>query len=235
VSSGAPWRVELTRSAERDLRRLDPPVRARVADSLHALAENPQRSAALRKLTDAPEWRLRIGDWRALVLLDVQTHTVVVTRRPTARARLPRLTLPSRSAGRRRGAPGRLHESSQSTLDNAHYVKLPAHRQLLVKHARLKLIRQWLQAGVMDEEGALRRTVAGTPQGGVISPLLSNIYLQVLDRAFADGAHGTLVRYADDFGRDLHKRSSGQGGPAVGRHSVGRAGFGAASGEDEGG
>ena len=63
----------------------------------------------------------------------------------------------------------------------------------------LKLIRQWLQAGVMTEEGALRRTVAGTPQGGVISPLLSNIYLQALDEAFADGAHGTLVRYADDF------------------------------------
>jgi len=63
----------------------------------------------------------------------------------------------------------------------------------------LKLIRQWLQAGVMTEEGALRRTVAGTPQGGVISPLLSNIYLQALDEAFADGVHGRLVRYADDF------------------------------------
>ena len=71
MSSGAPWRVELTRSAQRDLRRLDPPVRARVADSLRALAENPQRSGVLRKLTGAPEWRLRIGDWRALVLLDV--------------------------------------------------------------------------------------------------------------------------------------------------------------------
>jgi len=63
----------------------------------------------------------------------------------------------------------------------------------------LKLIRQWLQAGVMTEDGMLRRTVAGTPQGGVISPLLSNIYLQALDQAFVDGAHGTLVRYADDF------------------------------------
>ena len=63
----------------------------------------------------------------------------------------------------------------------------------------LNLIRQWLQAGVMTEEGALRRTIAGTPQGGVISPLLSNIYLQALDRGFADGVHGTLVRYADDF------------------------------------
>ena len=62
----------------------------------------------------------------------------------------------------------------------------------------LKLVRAWLQAGVM-EDGMLRRTIAGTPQGGVISPLLSNIYLQALDEAFADGARGTLVRYADDF------------------------------------
>ncbi len=62
----------------------------------------------------------------------------------------------------------------------------------------IKLVRQWLQAGVMDE-GALSRSMAGTPQGGVISPLLSNIYLLALDRAFADGAHGTLVRYADDY------------------------------------
>jgi RNA-directed DNA polymerase len=62
----------------------------------------------------------------------------------------------------------------------------------------LKLVRRWLKAGVMDE-GVLRRLVAGTPQGGVISPLLSNIYLHALDQAFADGAHGRLVRYADDF------------------------------------
>ena len=62
----------------------------------------------------------------------------------------------------------------------------------------LKLIRQWLKAGVMSE-GEFERSIAGTPQGGVISPLLSNIYLQALDRAFADGAHGRLVRYADDF------------------------------------
>jgi RNA-directed DNA polymerase len=62
----------------------------------------------------------------------------------------------------------------------------------------LKLVRQWLKAGVMDE-GVLWQLVAGTPQGGVISPLLSNIYLHALDLAFADGAHGRLVRYADDF------------------------------------
>ena len=64
----------------------------------------------------------------------------------------------------------------------------------------LKLVRQWLQAGVM-EDGVVSHPVAGTPQGGVISPLLSNIYLHMLDRVWArHGAHlGTLVRYADDF------------------------------------
>ena len=48
----------------------------------------------------------------------------------------------------------------------------------------LKLIRKWLKAGVM-EDGTVRETLAGTPQGGVISPLLANIYLHVLDRLWA--------------------------------------------------
>jgi len=64
----------------------------------------------------------------------------------------------------------------------------------------LKLIRQWLEAGVM-EDGTVRETLAGTPQGGVISPLLANIYLNLLDRIWeARCKHlGILVRYADDF------------------------------------
>lgn len=61
----------------------------------------------------------------------------------------------------------------------------------------LKLIRQWLVAGVLVD-GALQRTVAGTPQGGVISPLLANIVLNALDQAWDQDAHGLLVRYADD-------------------------------------
>ena len=61
----------------------------------------------------------------------------------------------------------------------------------------LKLVRLWLQAGVMVD-GSLERTVAGTPQGGVISPLLANIYLHVLDRELARRNVGELVRYADD-------------------------------------
>jgi RNA-directed DNA polymerase len=62
----------------------------------------------------------------------------------------------------------------------------------------LKLLRLWLQAGVMDD-GVFRQTVTGTPQGGVISPLLSNIYLHAFDRAFLARGIGTLVRYADDW------------------------------------
>jgi len=64
----------------------------------------------------------------------------------------------------------------------------------------LKLLRQWLEAGVM-EEGRVRTTTAGTPQGGVISPLLANVYLHELDREWQDRHRhlGRLVRYADDF------------------------------------
>jgi RNA-directed DNA polymerase len=61
----------------------------------------------------------------------------------------------------------------------------------------LKLLRQWLQAGVLAD-GVIQRTVAGTPQGGVISPLLANIYLHVLDTELARRGVGELVRYADD-------------------------------------
>ena len=64
----------------------------------------------------------------------------------------------------------------------------------------LKLIRKWLKAGVM-EDGMARESLAGTPQGGVISPLLANIYLDVLDGYWDQECKelGVLVRYADDF------------------------------------
>jgi RNA-directed DNA polymerase len=61
----------------------------------------------------------------------------------------------------------------------------------------LKLLRAMLRAGVM-EDGQVRREVAGTPQGGVISPLMCNVYLHRLDRAW-DERDGVLVRFADDL------------------------------------
>ena len=61
----------------------------------------------------------------------------------------------------------------------------------------LKLLRLWLRAGVLVD-GVVTRTVAGTPQGGVISPLLANIFLQVLDTELTARGVGELVRYADD-------------------------------------
>lgn len=81
-------------------------------------------------------------------------------------------------------------------------------REILRKRVRdgvvLRLIGKWLNAGVM-EEGAVYRPKAGTPQGGVVSPLLANVYLhEVLDVWFEHDVkprlqgRGYLVRYADD-------------------------------------
>jgi RNA-directed DNA polymerase len=76
----------------------------------------------------------------------------------------------------------------------------------------LKLVRQWLDAGVMVD-GTVERTVAGTPQGGVISPLLANIYLHVLDTELSARGVGELVRYADDG--VVLCRSAAQAGAAL--------------------
>jgi group II intron reverse transcriptase/maturase len=89
------------------------------------------------------------------------------------------------------------------TLDHARL------RELLRLRVRdgvlLRLIGKWLKAGVM-EDGAITRPAAGSPQGGVISPLLSNIYLHyVLDEWFERQVKPVLrgrafiIRYADDF------------------------------------
>jgi group II intron reverse transcriptase/maturase len=62
----------------------------------------------------------------------------------------------------------------------------------------LKTLRAMLRAGVM-QDGSVRRSVTGTPQGGVISPVLANVYLHRLDRDWQTRGVGALVRYADDL------------------------------------
>jgi group II intron reverse transcriptase/maturase len=89
------------------------------------------------------------------------------------------------------------------TLD--HGLLMAILRQRIRDGVLLRLVGKWLHAGVL-ESGELSRPDAGTPQGGVISPLLANVYLhEVLDTWFVREVqprlHGraTLVRYADDF------------------------------------
>ncbi len=89
------------------------------------------------------------------------------------------------------------------TIDHAWLIKFLEYR--IADPRMLRLIRNWLRAGV-SEDGEWSRTEVGTPQGSVISPLLSNIYLHyVLDtwvqgwRTSKASGQVIIVRYADDF------------------------------------
>ena len=89
------------------------------------------------------------------------------------------------------------------TVEHSKLMKLVARR--VVDRQVLHVIKQWLSCGYV-EEGQHRQSKKGTPQGGVISPLLANIYLNPVDRAFERKGLGAirngsihLVRYADDM------------------------------------
>ena len=102
------------------------------------------------------------------------------------------------------------------TID--HVVLMDLVRQRVQDRKVLQLVRAFLRAGVIEEHGGFAASLSGTPQGGIISPLLANIYLSVLDRHFhrvwneqmipphrrqqllrKGQPTYRLVRYADDF------------------------------------
>ena len=79
-----------------------------------------------------------------------------------------------------------------------HEALMTAIEERIVDRHLLKLLRAILRAGVL-ENGAVTRSTAGTPQGGVISPVLANVYLHRLDRQWDRRGTGVLCRYADDL------------------------------------
>jgi len=79
-----------------------------------------------------------------------------------------------------------------------HEALMSAIEERIVDRHVLKLLRVMLRAGVL-ENGSVKRSASGTPQGGVISPVLCNVYLHRLDRQWEGRGTGVLVRYADDL------------------------------------
>ncbi|MGH7771584.1 MAG: group II intron reverse transcriptase/maturase [Candidatus Binatia bacterium] len=83
--------------------------------------------------------------------------------------------------------------------------------------ALLRLIRKWLKAGVLEADGTVVHPATGTPQGGIVSPILANVYLHyALDlwfgRVFKPRCRGEacLIRYADDFVCAFEKKEEAQ-------------------------
>jgi mRNA interferase RelE/StbE len=81
VSARERWRIELTRPAERDMRRLDRPVRERILIAIEGLAGD-QPAGDIKRMSGItpPQWRLRVGDWRVRFNRDPDVRTVLILR-----------------------------------------------------------------------------------------------------------------------------------------------------------
>jgi len=106
------------------------------------------------------------------------------------------------------GRYGRVVEADiKGFFDNIDHDRLLAMlAERIDDQALLRLIGKWLKAGVLDTNGEVIHPAAGTPQGGIVSPILANIYLHYcLDEWFQHvvkkhcRGEACLIRYADDF------------------------------------
>lgn len=105
-----------------------------------------------------------------------------------------------------------------STRSHTPHLLVARVRERIEDKRVVALVKAFLKAGILSEDGLRRDTITGTPQGGILSPLLSNVALSVLDDWFVDTwqthsatysarrrrhreglANWRLVRYADDF------------------------------------
>lgn len=104
-------------------------------------------------------------------------------------------------------------------FDNLDHAKLIEMLAIRIGDSRfLRLIKKWLKAGVLDTDGKVIYPTSGSPQGGLVSPVLANVYLHyVLDQWFETvvkancRGKGCLVRYADDFVCGFEYREDAEG------------------------
>jgi mRNA interferase RelE/StbE len=74
------WSIEFERAAEKDLARLDPPIRTRVLAALDRIITDPAHATGVSKLRGRPESKLRVGDWRVILATDRERRKILVSR-----------------------------------------------------------------------------------------------------------------------------------------------------------
>ena len=158
------------------------PGREELTTALDSCCSRPDRSRRLRRSSSSRSLRLTCS-----VLVRVPSQALGSTMRS-------RSSIDEAWGGRRW-----VLESDVADCFEAipHSRLMSAIEERIVDRHILKLLRAMLRAGVMEDQ-TVRRSDAGTPQGGVISPCLCNVYLHRLDRQWTERGHGVLVRYADD-------------------------------------
>ncbi len=74
------YTVEFTTAAARQIKKLPPPIRARILDSIEKLGDDPRPPAATKLVGEATAWRLRVGAYRVIYDIDDEVLTIVIVR-----------------------------------------------------------------------------------------------------------------------------------------------------------